>query len=87
MLYEFIERMMYIGQISTVSAFNVEWPDLLSSSDKEKLENGKALMEMNAKAPSAGQSAPFDENEIRVACGYAKKTDFPVNERGDDSEV
>lgn len=87
MLYEFITRMMAIGQISTTAAFNIEWPDLLSASDKEKLENGKALMDMNKSAPAAGQSAPFDENEVRVACGYAKKTDFPVVEGSDDAQV
>jgi len=87
MLYEFLLRMMAMGQISNATNFRIEWPDLSAASDKDKLENGKSLMEINKSAPAAGQSAPFDENEVRVACGYAKKTDFPTNEGGDVSQI
>lgn len=87
MIYEFITKMMYIGQISTVASFGVEWHDLLATSDKEKFENGKAMTVINKDMVSSGQPAVFDGNEVRVMCGYAKVDEFPVSEGGDGSQV
>lgn len=86
MLYEFITRMMYIGQISTVSNFVIEWPDLLASSDTEKLDNGLKLANMNKVGADAGMGLLYDENEIRAASGYDAKESYEMPERLDEKE-
>jgi hypothetical protein len=71
MLEEFVKRMQAIGAIDR-GEFEIYWEDIAAPSDKEKLENAKALAAINTEAFRAGMSGdmPFTSGQIREAAGF-----------------
>jgi hypothetical protein len=80
MMYGFITKLMQIGTIPTVARFGIEWADLMAASDTEKLENALKMADINEKVFRTGNGVAFEPNEIRVAAGYEKSSEYPVTE-------
>lgn len=69
LIEEFVSRMQGFGLLPP-GEFVVEWPDLLAPSDKDKLENLKALTAAMRDAVGAGVPELFTAEELRRAAGY-----------------
>lgn len=71
MIEEFVRRMQ-AASIIEAGEFEIEWPDIAAPSDKEKLENAKAMAAINTEVFNAGMQGevPFDGVEIRKAAGW-----------------
>jgi hypothetical protein len=65
--------------ILPASKYEVEWTDLLASSDNQKLDNAKALSAINESVFKSGGGLPFSGEEIREAAGYELE-DMPEGE-------
>lgn len=70
---DFIDRMVDIGEVKP-KEFTVIWDDLTESAQEDKLNNAKAMTEINDKAISTGQPI-FEDDEIRTAAGYESMGD------------
>ena len=86
MLYGFVTKLMLIGVIPTVARFGIEWDDLLSASDTEKLDKSLKMAQINKECVASGIPAAFDANEIRVTAGFEKLSEFPVIESAPDDQ-
>lgn len=79
--------------ILPASEFTVEWDDLLTLSDEEKLGNADKMATVNWSNFKAGESAVFSEDEIREAAGFDPEDELPLgdetlpdNDEDDDNE-
>jgi hypothetical protein len=63
--------------ILPASEFTVEWDDLLTLSDKEKLENADKMATVNEKQFKSGGSPVFEADEIREAAGFDPEDELP----------
>lgn len=74
MVSNVIDWMMERG-ILPFSDYEIEWDDLLSTSQEEKLLNADRMAEVNLKQFNSGGSAVFDSEEIREAADYETEED------------
>ena len=66
---------MMLNRVLVASDFEIEWDDLLASSDDEKLSLGGKMAEINEKSFKAGMGIVFEADEIREVSGY-EEVDF-----------
>ncbi len=59
----------------TSGEINVEWDDLLASSDDEKLNNSDKMVTINQKSFQSGSGQIFTDEEIREIAGFDQNTD------------
>lgn len=73
MVEDVIQRLVNLGCIDPPPSGNfvVVWDDLLTMSDKERLDLSKAMAEVNKACLGTGDLIPFSSDEIRQAGGYA----------------
>lgn len=79
MLEEFIKRMQAAGIVEQ-GEFEVEFPDIATPSEKEKLDNAKVMAAINTEVFKAGggNELPFKGDEIRKAGGYEQQSGVDV---------
>lgn len=80
-----IEWLMKYG-VLPASDFEVEWSDLLASSDEDKLKLAGSMSDINYKQYQAGGELIFVGSEIRDAAGYEEIEQIPPSGE-DDLEV
>lgn len=56
--------------ILAASDFEIEWDDLLSAGDEQKLNLAEKMASINEKQFRSGGAIPFSDEEIRKAAGY-----------------
>jgi len=76
---------MILHQVLPPSPYEIEWDDLLSTSDDDKLSLGDKMAGINEKLFKSGMSPAFTEDEIREASGHKKaKFEMPSEDINDD---
>ena len=81
-----VDWMMKYGALPT-APYELEWEDLTSPSDEERLTLSSKMGEVNEKAFRAGLSPVFSEDEMREAAGFeALPFEIPSEDLGDDTD-
>jgi len=72
-----VRRLMQLKLIEPVEDFTVVWSDLSEATQKEKLENGKLMSEINEKSAISGELV-YSNDEIRTATGHTNQGVSPT---------
>lgn len=80
MIIGFLNNLIENGYLSKPKSgfITVNWDDLLSSSDTEKLDNATKMSAINQTAYNSGGFNVFTEEEIREAAGFDNVDDTPA---------
>lgn len=71
--------------ILPIAEYTIEWDDLLSLSDAERLEHGEKMSVINEAQFKSGGEVPFSGDEIRLASGFEEREEEePGGEELDD---
>lgn len=83
MIGDHIDWMIKFGILPS-SKYEIEWDDLLASSDSEKLDNSEKMGKVNKSQFDSGQGTVFTSDEIREAAGFEIEDEGDLGESLDD---
>ena len=83
-IMDIVDRLVAVG-ILTKQDWCLNWEDLTSATDGERLEKAKGMSQINRDAAATGDVV-FDDNEIRDVMGYEEREDDGLSELDDEED-